>query len=86
MVQLQRHAHTDSMHAAWSSNVTHPPTYLCLLSTQSTGLLPQDGTLVNPKGKTTFARSADDYKFWNKKVVKTIQGFHDDGYKIVIFT
>ena len=45
----------------------------------------QDDTLVTVKSGLQFPRTAEDYKFFNKTVIQTVQQYHEDGYKIVIF-
>lgn len=45
----------------------------------------QDGTLVTTKRNTTFAASADDWKFFNKEVPKVLKDYSDKGFKIVVF-
>ena len=46
----------------------------------------KDGTLVLVKSGAQFARGPDDWKFFNGAVVDTVRRFHEDGYKVVIFT
>ena len=38
------------------------------------------------KSGAQFARGSDDWKLFNGAVVDTVRRFHDDGYKVVIFT
>lgn len=45
-----------------------------------------DSTLVVPKSGKKFANGADDWLWWNPKVVPTLQEYSKNGYKIVIFT
>ena len=58
---------------------------LVLRSVLLTSACVQDGTLVTTKSNLEFPRAADDYKWFNKAVVQTVQDFHDEGYKVVIF-
>lgn len=46
----------------------------------------QDGTLVNVKGRSKFPKDADDWKWFNKKTADKVKSYHQDGYKVVIFT
>ncbi len=46
----------------------------------------QDGTLVNVKGRSKFPKDADDWKWFNKKTAEKVKSYHQDGYKVVIFT
>lgn len=45
----------------------------------------QDGTLVNTKSNSQFAKGPDDWRFYNKKTAKEVKALHEQGYKIVIF-
>mmetsp|Transcript_13516 Transcript_13516/g.49174 ORF Transcript_13516/g.49174 Transcript_13516/m.49174 type:complete len:277 (-) Transcript_13516:2030-2860(-) len=45
-----------------------------------------DGTLVDTKSGGRFARDADDWKFFNDRVVPTVQKLNDSGYHICIFS
>ena len=46
----------------------------------------QDGTLVTVKSGARFALRADDWRFFNSTVPTVVKAFHDDGFKVVIFT
>ena len=45
-----------------------------------------DGTLVDTKSGSKFARDADDWKFFNEHVLATIQKLHADGFHICILS
>ncbi|CAD7701265.1 unnamed protein product [Ostreobium quekettii] len=45
-----------------------------------------DGTLVNTKSKSQFARDENDWKFFNKKVPQVLKQYEAQGYKLVIFS
>ena len=45
-----------------------------------------DSTLTLTKGKHLFCRRWDDWKWWHDSVPGKLKAFHEDGYKIVIFT
>jgi histidinol phosphatase-like enzyme len=46
----------------------------------------QDGTLVNTKSNRSFPNDASDWKWYNKKTSQQLKDFHEDGFKLVIFT
>ncbi len=54
-------------------------------SRHALSFLEQDGTLVYTKSGGPFAKNADDWKFFSKKVPEVLKKFHNDGYRIVIF-
>ncbi|PNH07342.1 Bifunctional polynucleotide phosphatase/kinase [Tetrabaena socialis] len=45
-----------------------------------------DGTLVNTKSGAQFPRDDLDFKWYNKNVADKLQSYHEQGYKIVIFS
>mmetsp|Transcript_35323 Transcript_35323/g.76680 ORF Transcript_35323/g.76680 Transcript_35323/m.76680 type:complete len:346 (-) Transcript_35323:406-1443(-) len=45
-----------------------------------------DGTLIRPKSGNRFPINEKDWTPFNPKVFKTLQKFHDDGYRVVIFS
>jgi hypothetical protein len=45
----------------------------------------QDGTLVNRKSNSQFARASDDWRWWNKGVPDKLAELVGDGFKVVIF-
>ena len=45
-----------------------------------------DGTLINVKGTSDFAKGPDDWKLFNKNVPVVLKKYHEDGFKIAIFT
>ncbi len=45
----------------------------------------QDGTLVKTKTGAEYPVDSDDWRLFNDKVLSIVQGYHKDGYKIVIF-
>ena len=45
-----------------------------------------DGTLVNTKMGTPFAKDKDDWREYNASVREKLQSLVDDGYKLVVFT
>eukprot|EP01024_Parvocaulis_polyphysoides_P064550 TRINITY_DN7511_c0_g1_i2.p1 TRINITY_DN7511_c0_g1~~TRINITY_DN7511_c0_g1_i2.p1 ORF type:complete len:390 (-),score=79.85 TRINITY_DN7511_c0_g1_i2:293-1363(-) len=45
-----------------------------------------DGTLVTQKSQARVPKDANDWKFFNKTVKTKLTEFHEDGFKIVIFT
>ncbi|CAK93378.1 unnamed protein product (macronuclear) [Paramecium tetraurelia] len=45
-----------------------------------------DETLIKTKSGKKFAKDANDWQWWNPKVIPTIQDYFKQGYSIVIFT
>ncbi|RCK66960.1 Bifunctional polynucleotide phosphatase/kinase [Candida viswanathii] len=45
-----------------------------------------DGTLIKTKSGGKFARGADDWKWWNDKVLDKLLELYEDGHVIVVFT
>ena len=45
-----------------------------------------DGTLIRNKSDRAFSINSDDWTPFNGKVFKIVQKFHDEGYRIVIFS
>ena len=45
-----------------------------------------DGTLINVKSGSQFAKDATDWRLFNKNVPTVLKKFHSEGYKIAIFT
>ncbi|KXZ54289.1 hypothetical protein GPECTOR_5g376 [Gonium pectorale] len=45
-----------------------------------------DGTMVNVKSTAKWPKDAHDYKWWNKHTIAKIKSYHDEGYKVVVFT
>jgi bifunctional polynucleotide phosphatase/kinase len=42
--------------------------------------------MVNTKSGAQFAKDESDYKWFNKNTASTIKSYHEQGYKVVIFT
>jgi len=45
-----------------------------------------DSTLISTKSGAKFPKHAGDWQWWSGSVVKTLQKYHAEGYKLVIFT
>lgn len=45
-----------------------------------------DGTLIDTKSGSTFAKNKDDWRLWNGKVPSVLKDYCDKGYSMVIFT
>lgn len=45
-----------------------------------------DGTLIDTKSGSTFARNKDDWRLWNDEIPSVLKKHRDENYSVVVFT